>query len=193
MQQNLQPGHFYRAARLASGVPDAETFGTVICTRADFEAVDGYDEAFRGWGGDDTDFFERLARHGVALRRYPSRFVTAISHGDEERAGWDGLQDQTQKNLLDRCYMTVKAQMAMAYGQQGNLPLKLREEILAHTRLTLGKWFDEGANKPVVIRYMLRRTRPVALVTSNIMETELAFTIKVKPAPNAADPLEDQP
>ena len=164
----------------------------MIWARADFEAVKGYDEAFRGWGGDDTDFFERLSRHGVAQRRYPSDFVTAISHGDEERAGWDGLQAQAQKNILDRCYMTVKAQMARAYGQEGNLPLKLRQDLLAHTRRTLGKWFDEGANQPVAIRYMLRRTRPVTL-SANTMETELTLTITVKPTPTTTDPLEDQP
>jgi glycosyltransferase involved in cell wall biosynthesis len=190
MQQNLQPGHFYRAARLASGKLDPETVGTVICTRADFDAIDGYDEAFRGWAADDVDFYQRLNRHGVVEQTYPSRFVTAISHGDQERAGFDGLQDQAQKDIVDNCYMAAKAQMARTYGRDGKLPLKVRQDLLAYTRRTLGKWFDEGASRPVTIRYQLRRTRPVRQRDAKLMETELTFTITVRPAP-APDPLED--
>ena len=37
--------------------------------KSDFLAVNGYDERFEGWGGEDSDFFRRLRLNGVANRR----------------------------------------------------------------------------------------------------------------------------
>jgi len=44
MRDNVQPGHFYLAAQ-TPGKRDPDIFGTVVCARADFEAIGGYDEA----------------------------------------------------------------------------------------------------------------------------------------------------
>jgi glycosyltransferase involved in cell wall biosynthesis len=45
-----------------------------IC-REDFEAVNGFSEAFEGWGGEDTDLGQRLQRHGVRLRNLRNKVV----------------------------------------------------------------------------------------------------------------------
>ncbi|MDO4320724.1 MAG: glycosyltransferase family 2 protein [Bacteroidales bacterium] len=37
--------------------------------RSDFDSVNGYDESFVGWGGEDSDFFRRLRLNGVYNRR----------------------------------------------------------------------------------------------------------------------------
>jgi hypothetical protein len=37
--------------------------GAVAVSRLVWEACGGYDEEFRGWGGDDQEFFERAIRH----------------------------------------------------------------------------------------------------------------------------------
>lgn len=46
--------------------------------RADFEAINGFDEAFQGWGHEDADLAIRLLHAGV--RRKDGRFATAVLH-----------------------------------------------------------------------------------------------------------------
>lgn len=45
---------------------------------ADFRAVDGFDEAYQGWGMDDADLAVRLIRSGVL--RKEGKFSTAVLH-----------------------------------------------------------------------------------------------------------------
>ena len=46
--------------------------------REDFIAVNGFDEAYAGWGHEDADLAVRLIRHGT--RRKDGRFATAVMH-----------------------------------------------------------------------------------------------------------------
>lgn len=46
--------------------------------RADFVAVNGFDEAYAGWGHEDADLAVRLIRQGT--RRKDGRFATAVMH-----------------------------------------------------------------------------------------------------------------
>lgn len=44
----------------------------------DFHALDGMDEAFSGWGYEDSDFAVRLLRHGVRIK--DGRFAVPVLH-----------------------------------------------------------------------------------------------------------------
>ncbi|AXS78707.1 glycosyltransferase family 2 protein [Dechloromonas sp. HYN0024] len=46
--------------------------------RSDFDSVNGFDEAFQGWGHEDADLAIRLLHAGV--RRKDGRFATAVLH-----------------------------------------------------------------------------------------------------------------
>lgn len=46
--------------------------------RSDFEAIDGFDESFDGWGHEDADFVLRLQRHGCA--RVDGFWATEVLH-----------------------------------------------------------------------------------------------------------------
>jgi glycosyltransferase involved in cell wall biosynthesis len=46
--------------------------------RHDFDHVGGFDEAYRGWGYEDSDFVIRLIREGV--KRKDGRFATGVIH-----------------------------------------------------------------------------------------------------------------
>lgn len=46
--------------------------------RSDFEAINGYDEFFEGWGGEDGDFGRRLQRHGLKKRHL--KFAGIVYH-----------------------------------------------------------------------------------------------------------------
>lgn len=181
MRQNISAGNFYRSEPIA-GRRDPETYGTIICRRADFSAVGGYDEVFRGWGGEDDDLYFRLVGRGLAQSHYPARFVSAIHHGHDERAGWEGMRDMEDKTLLNHCYMTAKIQAVTANG--GNpLPLETRQSLMAGTRQALNRWLEEGADKPLPIQYVLARTGQMTLGGRNHIESELAITVRVRREP----------
>lgn len=46
--------------------------------REDYLAVDGFDEAYEGWGSEDNDFVVRLIRHGI--RRKDGRYAVPVLH-----------------------------------------------------------------------------------------------------------------
>jgi glycosyltransferase involved in cell wall biosynthesis len=65
----------------------------------DFRAVNGFDEAFEGWGFEDSDLAARLLNHGV--RRKDGAFATGVLHlwhreNDRAREGenWQRLQQR---------------------------------------------------------------------------------------------------
>jgi glycosyltransferase involved in cell wall biosynthesis len=154
MQQQLQAGSFYRSS-LVSGRPDYETFGTMICARSDFEAVGGYDEVYRGWGGEDRDIYERLVLRGIMEGEYPAKFVTAIHHGDEERAGWAGLQNKQEVLELNRSYREVKKFILKDINQYGDLPFAIRKQCMDGTRRQMAEWFNNGKIGNLIINYKI--------------------------------------
>ncbi len=178
MRQHLAPGHFYRAEPV-DGKRDPESYGTVICRREDFAAIGGYDEVFQGWGGEDDDLYYRLTARGLTQAHYPAHFVSAIRHGHEQRAGWGGMRTQEEKTLLNHCYMTAKIQATTVNGG-APLPLDLRQSLMEGTRRALAQWFEDGADKPLPIRYVLARTDQFTLNGRNHIESELAITVTVR-------------
>jgi hypothetical protein len=64
---------------------ERELDGFLIIAREYFLKIGGYDEAFRGWGGEDYDLYERLARTGLSRSSVPRESILSIPHGDELR------------------------------------------------------------------------------------------------------------
>jgi len=63
--------------------------------RKDFEAVNGFDERYEGWGREDSDILIRLIRSGI--KRKDMRFATPLLHlWHPEKS----IQDETQNNPL---------------------------------------------------------------------------------------------
>lgn len=185
MQENLKAGEFYRPALTSEKKIDPETYGTFICRRADFEAVEGYDEIFRGWGGEDDDLYRRLIRRGIVQSQYPSRFVSAIHHDNNERAGWDGISNKKDKLLLNQLYMMAKMQAIHANGGR-QLPMAIRQNLMASTRQSLTRWLEEGAEKPLTIKYKLAQSKLNAPAMGAFIESELSFTLNVRRDPPGA-------
>jgi len=76
----LQPGFYLRANPWSKGL-----WGTVICTRQDFDKVDGYDEVFQGWGAEDDEFYGRLNWLGLKLKGFPASLLEQLTHSDDLR------------------------------------------------------------------------------------------------------------
>lgn len=58
-------------------------YGSIACARREFEAIRGYDESFRDWGGDDDNVRVRLAMNGAQLLACPEMKLLHLS--DEAR------------------------------------------------------------------------------------------------------------
>ncbi len=69
----------------------------IACWRADAIAVNGFDERYQGWGGEDGDFVTRLLHWGAAKRRL--RFSGLVYHLDHPAAS---RVTQPQNDLLFR-------------------------------------------------------------------------------------------
>jgi glycosyltransferase involved in cell wall biosynthesis len=128
MQQHLSEGCFYRPS-LADGRQLQEIAGTFLCPRAAFTMVGGYDEVFRGWGGEDIDLYARLPQEGGSqLAYYPNHFVEPISHADDERTTFHAIKNISIQSLINSCYVKAKSQLH-GHGIRG-IPFAARQHLL---------------------------------------------------------------
>jgi glycosyltransferase involved in cell wall biosynthesis len=110
--------------------------GFVIVVRKHFFKVEGYDEAFRGWGAEDNDLYERLARTGLSESRIPSGSISAIPHGDELRqvdknSGGFGSINENMSML--ELYQAIKRDTWHLTGR--NVELEKRKELLQYIKM----------------------------------------------------------
>ena len=61
--------------------------GRICCNKRHWETIGGYDERFRNWGVEDSDFSERLGRTGVERKTILNEeFCKCIQHDDDTRS-----------------------------------------------------------------------------------------------------------
>lgn len=150
MRQHLTPGHFYRAAPNDIGARHQETYGTVICERAAFERVGGYDEAFRGWGGEDTDLYANLAAlPDVRETEYPAHFVESISHDDSQRTQFQDVKSVVTQGRINIAYLHIKERLLAHHVDQ--LPLEVRCSMMEQIKRQLNPG-DAPLNKTYAAR-----------------------------------------
>ena len=99
----LSPGHFF----LPSPRP-LEAWGTVIMSREDFKQLDGYDEVFEGWGGEDDDFTWRLNKLGRRLITFPGNLLRPLPHEDAVRTQHHEIHDLDVNQAINALYMIAK-------------------------------------------------------------------------------------
>ena len=67
--------------------------------RSDFEAINGFDERFHGWGHEDADIVLRLHQRGLARTNgYVATEVLHLWHGENSRSG----EQANRQRVLDR-------------------------------------------------------------------------------------------
>lgn len=110
--------------------------------------------------------------------------MSPIHHGDEQRVGWGGLGSKGQQLVLLACYIEAKSEFARRLGQSADLAYEHRRKLMDRTREMVKQWFDQGATRPLSIRYMLD-TRPTMRVPNPFsLEKELSLTLRVQPRPD---------
>ncbi|HTQ74428.1 MAG TPA: galactosyltransferase-related protein [Burkholderiales bacterium] len=116
LRENFRPRHFYRASPCA---PDA--WGTFACSAEDFHAVGGFDEAMRGWGGEDDDLYLRLENCGCRPSAFPGELVEPIPHHDAERVAQYEMKDRWMHHRVNLIYVYAKIDIARMTGRELNL------------------------------------------------------------------------
>lgn len=90
---------------------ESDIYGTVILEKSNYLKINGYDEAFIGWGGEDNDLYYRLNMIGLKENIYPSNYTEGIEHGDEERFFYEFPQHMGKREYAVRVnfpYMQIK-------------------------------------------------------------------------------------
>lgn len=147
LREHLKEGNFYRAARI-TGKRDLETYGSFACTYASFKDIGGYDEVFRGWGGEDEDIYSRLVSAGYLEEEYPHHYVEAIPHEDDERTAYHQVKKRELQADINRCYLTMKADLTKLNGKE--LSISFRQSLMKSIRNAFVKWVDEPDAYPKI-------------------------------------------
>ena len=78
-----------------SDFSSADAYGRVCVLQKDFLAIQGYNEAFAGYGYEDNDLFSRLKKHQLKhLQYYNKSFNNAIKHPKLERINNESIHNE---------------------------------------------------------------------------------------------------
>lgn len=117
----LAEGHHYRA-----DPPSLQTWGSVVCERETFLKVGGYDTVYRGWGGEDDDFYSMLEFAGSKGAHMDGRGLSEIDHDDEARTRFQS-EAKLASHQRNQVYRFVKLDIMRLGGTC--LPMSLREQL----------------------------------------------------------------
>lgn len=151
MRDALRPGCFFRVAP-ASGVRQAELWGTFIVEGDAFRRCGGYDELLRGWGGEDADLYRRLQRSGLREADFPGEFVSTIAHGDDERLTYSQFPDRARQLSANVLYLSAKHASMVLASVTDELPLAERRRISQVVQSAVSGWADGAHASSLVIR-----------------------------------------
>jgi len=127
IRANSRPDHFYRALPLGMDV-----WGTFVCPAEYFWRAGGYDEAFRGWGGEDDDLYMRLEDIGCTPSGFPASLLEPIQHGDAERVAFHEVKDHTASHRVNQIYIAAKTDLAKILGRA--LSLEERKRLFSEAQ-----------------------------------------------------------
>ena len=120
----LNEGNFYHPHLRHPNV-----YGTFICTRTDFIALEGYDEVLRPWGGEDRDIYYRL-QHFMNRSNpgFPGEWLTPILHSDADRLRFADTSDIVASHRANALYLMVKYDLCRLASTR-QLPLETRQHL----------------------------------------------------------------
>jgi hypothetical protein len=117
---NVVPGAYFRAPHRAG----LTYWGTFMCRKEDFLRMRGFDEAYRTWGGEDSDLFKRFLRSGMNCLELPISDLESIDHGDEERQ-LEWAPNRVFMSLAHSIYFLAKMDVTQITGQEPDLQWRI--------------------------------------------------------------------
>jgi glycosyltransferase involved in cell wall biosynthesis len=118
LQPLLKPGTIFRFGPSKGRVKG--TNGSCILHRDDFAATGGYDEAMECYGGEDNDFYFRLALLGIETEMLDLDLIDAVvPHDDAARVRFTRYRSKIQHQRLNSAYIYVKGTLLRQLGAHG--------------------------------------------------------------------------
>jgi len=118
----LRDGSYYRASPVT-----LQTWGSIICHRDDFFRINGYDEVYSGWGGEDDDLLAMLALHRITGYGYPAALLDEVDHGDERRTRFAAVKSRWLQSRINQIYLRAKLDLIRLHG---NPPTKQESRLI---------------------------------------------------------------
>jgi glycosyltransferase involved in cell wall biosynthesis len=125
---------------------EQNTWGTCIVEKAYFGSVGGYDETFRGWGGEDDDLYQRLKMSGLRERQIQDAGLGAIPHTDHLRTAYYEQKDKVLSFIESRLYREAKYFVMRFYGVNSELPLETRIAIRSKVSDCMRPWIETNCD-----------------------------------------------
>ena len=111
--------------------------GSCVVARKHFEAVQGYDEALQGYGGEDADFYFRLGMVPLRSALLAEDLVAEVlQHDDASRVRFYRRQSIPEGGLINAAYRHIKN---MLLKQQGvtELDSSIRRRLYGNVEQTM--------------------------------------------------------
>ncbi|TFH68996.1 glycosyltransferase [Gammaproteobacteria bacterium LSUCC0057] len=143
---------FYRASRV-DGRRVEDSWGSVICARRHFEKLHGYDESFRGWGGEDDDLYLRLRLLGAREVSYPSELIAVISHDESLRMSFYQQKTKRAHQHINRLYRQAKGQLIALQHFNPVVPQGLCLDLRKRVEQGYQRWHQRGCSEPLKIAF----------------------------------------
>lgn len=98
---------YEKAAREQTGYAQG-VYGRISMSRKNFLALGGYNESYKGWGGEDSDLLRRARMADLEYHQFADvKHMKVIGHGDDARVvGADLSPDEKEKAMerIKNCY-----------------------------------------------------------------------------------------
>lgn len=182
LAQPLLPGTMYRSS-LENGIRQVDTWGSFICQQDLFKKVGGYDEAFRGWGGEDIDLYRRLTEMGVSAAEYPVGYLDAISHDDAQRVAFQEVKDMVLNHVINETYMAAKTVFLSQMRGKTALPEGRNVELMEAIKKKVIEWDGKGRPEKYKISFKSITRQWLPKPYSLGIGIELTLTIQHHPKP----------
>jgi hypothetical protein len=176
LQVNLSEKSFYRP-EIVDKSTQRETWGTFVCPRPAFARVEGYDEIFKGWGGEDDDLYYRLNLAGFAEQFFPRDLVEAISHDDAARVVFHPVKSKDLQVMLNIFYKASKRQLLAFTGKRTELSIETRRNLDKTIRSRFATWSGTLTDPLPSITVAVRGEE--WLPPPTVMKSECTFTLAV--------------
>lgn len=173
---------FYRAGS-EGGFKKKDTWGTFICSKKSFDEVDGYDEVFRGWGGEDDDLYRRLINIGLVESNYPGEYVMPIPHDDPQRLVFYDIKERDIHHCINWFYIEAKTQLMFIHRKRKQPPLEVRLDIMNQVKTDILSWSNNGQNFPSISFSVSRLSW---LPSPYRMRKTLSFTLTMEEVPDGS-------
>lgn len=147
--ENFEEGAFLVPDRQGPGLDTA-----LVCSKAAFNRVGGFDEAFLDWGEECADLKSALRRSGLVERCFPASLLTRHPYPNRNGGGLRSVPSPEINRAIHSAYRRAKVAVLEETGGNGVSRSALREiySAIARRRLKDGGLIPEATCAAVAFR-----------------------------------------